>query len=543
MITAAQTQTLVDQVSKTRLIATINTLSAFLTRYSAYTNAQAVADSVQSMFAASGLTGITQEKWLDYDFTGEPESYYGTGDMIHVIATITGTLFPDKYIIVSAHHDSYSYSSINDGDSAPAPGADDNASGVAALVEMAKLIIDSGFQPLISIRFISFGGEEFGLLGSMEYIADHLTDDVVLDLNMDMIGYAANPTDEATIKLHPYDTDNNVNDSGYSFFDQASVIIPTYTNIKNITTGIMNAFCSDSYYYWYNGLKALYLEEPHESPYYHYDTDTAANLNQDYLVETVKAAFACLCHFSGITQASNTTAAVSNNMINYNLSTLSSIARHEAEINNLAQRYTRKALSVASTVQMTANPDTITGIVAMTSAKTAVTLTKGATTWALPLGEYVRFICATEDTYFSLLEGTGSVVTSADGDYTLALASAPSWTDAELVKDWQDKIDLANEMIYNDIYLSLSAYTSQDQISTVIAELDNPQLLCIASDYKTLELIFMDLWGKVGNAEAIARKIDFYRAKYDEAYRTAFKSLDFGDYGYLFETAQGRVIR
>ena len=230
-------------------------------------------------------------------------------------------------------------------------------------------------------------------------------------------------------------------------------------------------------------------------------------------------------------------------MINYNLSTLSSIARHEAEINNLPQRYTRKALSVAATVQMTANPDTITAITAITSAGTATVLTKGATTWPLPLGEYVRFICATKDSYFSLLEGTGSVVTSADGNYTLSLASAPTWTDAELVKDWQDKIDLANEMIYNAIYNNIASLASQDMIADIIAEIDNPEILGIASDYKTLELIFMDLWGKVGTVETITAKIDFYRAKYDEAFALAFKSLDFGDYGYLFEYSQGRITR
>jgi len=229
--------------------------------------------------------------------------------------------------------------------------------------------------------------------------------------------------------------------------------------------------------------------------------------------------------------------------ISYSLSTLASIARHEAEINNLAQRYTRKALSVAATVQMKANPDTITAITAITSSGSTVALAKGATTWALPLGEYVRFICASENDYFSLLEGTGSVVTSAGGDYTLALASAPTWTDAELVADWQPKIDLANEMIYNAIYLALSSYAGQDDIASIMAEIENPQMLGIASDYKSLELIFTDLLGKVGNTEAISTKIDFYRAKYDEAFAQAFKSLDFGDYGYLFETSMGRITR
>jgi len=230
-------------------------------------------------------------------------------------------------------------------------------------------------------------------------------------------------------------------------------------------------------------------------------------------------------------------------MINYNLSTLSSIARHEAEINNLPQRYTRKALSVSGTVQMTAVPDTITAITAITSGNTQVSLTKGATTWPLPMGEYVRFICQTEDDYFSLLEGTGSILTSASGDYTLALASAPTWTDCELVENWQSKIDLANEMIYNDLYAAILHYADASLVSDIIDEIDNPEVLGVASDYKSLELIYTDLYGKIGNSEAIDNKIMYYRSKYESAFSKAFNALDFGDYGYLFSNSMGKLTR
>lgn len=230
-------------------------------------------------------------------------------------------------------------------------------------------------------------------------------------------------------------------------------------------------------------------------------------------------------------------------MINYALSTLKSIARHEAEINNLAQRYTRKALSVNAETGMTAVPNDLAAITAMPATGEASALVYEDNLWKLPAGTYIRFICSGNNTYFSLLEGTGSIITSADGDHTLTLASDPKWVDVQLVRDWQDKIELANEAIYNQIYSNLAAVASQDQISVIIADIANPEILGIASDYKTLEFIFMDLWGKVGNTDTISTKIDYYHAKYDEAFSRAFRSLDFGEHGYVFESSQGRISR
>jgi uncharacterized cupin superfamily protein len=223
------------------------------------------------------------------------------------------------------------------------------------------------------------------------------------------------------------------------------------------------------------------------------------------------------------------------------LSTLESLTRHEAEINNLVSRYTRKAVTVATTTQLTAVPDTITAIVAVKSDGTSASLTK-ATTWPLTAGTYVRLITTPSD-YFSLLEGTGSIVTSGGGTYSLSFGTAPTWTDVELQADWQDKIDLAKQIIYDAIFVNLTSKASVEDISTIIDAIGNPTALGIASDYKTLELIYMDLYGKIGTAETIQMKLDYYRNQFEDAFARAYSALDFGDYGYLFTTSMGRISR
>ena len=100
-----------------------------------------------------------------------PTNYYASlqwntviedGTLTNVLGVIPGT-GPD-WIIIGAHRDHFGK---------PAgllfPGADDNASGTAVILEVARALIQSGFQPQRSILFISFSGEERDLLGSRLY--------------------------------------------------------------------------------------------------------------------------------------------------------------------------------------------------------------------------------------------------------------------------------------------------------------------------------------------------------------------------------------
>ena len=74
---------------------------------------------------------------------------------------------------------------------AGAPGANDNASGVAAMIEIARVMKSRKYTPAISIQFIAFGAEELGFLGSADFAAKlaFLCRPLKFMINNDMIAY------------------------------------------------------------------------------------------------------------------------------------------------------------------------------------------------------------------------------------------------------------------------------------------------------------------------------------------------------------------
>ena len=83
----------------------------------------------------------------------------------NVVADLKGSEFPDEYVIVCAHLDSWHQ----------ATGATDNGTGTCSTLEAARLITHTGFRPKRTIRFILWGGEEQGLLGSRQYVVQNRT--------------------------------------------------------------------------------------------------------------------------------------------------------------------------------------------------------------------------------------------------------------------------------------------------------------------------------------------------------------------------------
>jgi hypothetical protein len=81
----------------------------------------------------------------------------------NVVGDIPGSETPDEYVIVGAHYDSVPIGT----------GALDNGTGVAAVMEAARLLVESGAKPKRTIRFVLFAGEESGLIGSRGYVESH----------------------------------------------------------------------------------------------------------------------------------------------------------------------------------------------------------------------------------------------------------------------------------------------------------------------------------------------------------------------------------
>jgi Tol biopolymer transport system component len=112
------------------------------------------------------------------------------GKTANVIATLRGTVNPELVYVVSSHYDSV----------AAGPGADDDSSGTAALLEAARVL--AGNPQPATIVFASFTGEESGLLGSREFVRRAVEGkmQIVGALNNDMIGFANDQRLDNTIR-------------------------------------------------------------------------------------------------------------------------------------------------------------------------------------------------------------------------------------------------------------------------------------------------------------------------------------------------------
>ena len=121
-----------------------------------------------------------------------PNSDIETAD--NIIAIQWGITTPDEFVVCGAHYDSWN-SDGADPDTIRSPGADDNASGVAGILETARLLSRYTFDR--SIIYANWSAEEIGLVGSAAYAKDMAEQDmdIVGYFNLDMTGYLEEGTD------------------------------------------------------------------------------------------------------------------------------------------------------------------------------------------------------------------------------------------------------------------------------------------------------------------------------------------------------------
>ncbi len=93
--------------------------------------------------------------------------------MPSVILTITGAEFPNEYVIVGGHLDSTSFQGIDN-----APGADDDASGIATITEATRALFEIDFVPKRTIEVMAYAAEEIGLVGSNEIASEYAANNI-----------------------------------------------------------------------------------------------------------------------------------------------------------------------------------------------------------------------------------------------------------------------------------------------------------------------------------------------------------------------------
>ena len=216
----------------------------------------------------------------------EPDS-----NQISVVVSIQGTSSTDN-VVLGSHLDS---TSQNDGPMTKkkdAPGMDDNASGVLVLMEILRVIVETGYQPETNVQLMAVAAEELGLLGSQQIAADYAAKgkNVLGMLQFDGCGYQG-PIDFLFTK------DFSNNDHAEFLAHLTKVYLPGKTYMF-FTCGYE---CSD-YASWYiNGYPSGYAMESAQNPNYHTQNDkfidfdymgNFVRLGLVYLAELAKGAVA-----------------------------------------------------------------------------------------------------------------------------------------------------------------------------------------------------------------------------------------------------------
>jgi hypothetical protein len=266
---------LVAQVSSARLGNRIRALSDFGTRWTYSSNIGRVPEWVRDRFLEMG--------YPQGDVRFQPFDVPGAGRQQNVLCGASAD--SPGFVLVCAHYDS-----VSETPSISAPGSDDNASGLAVLLEVAELLRTPPLRR--GVLFAGFGGEEQGLFGSTACAdvaaAERWRIDVIV--NLDMLAFQ----DPARPNLVRVEYDQGNRDPGNDPAAKAFGLLMAqtaadYTNLAVEHTDIWN---SDYMPFEAKGYACIGAYEGGENPNYHKTTDTAETVNLNHLAEVSKMVLA-----------------------------------------------------------------------------------------------------------------------------------------------------------------------------------------------------------------------------------------------------------
>ena len=273
----ALTFQITGDINADSLEAQVQWLQAMGTRFTLAGNRRNVAVSIRNRFR---MMGYANAKIDSFQIVKTYKGVTYNQTQYNVSAALEAGTSSDSVCIIGGHFDNI----LGSGDPFVfTPGANDNASGVAAAIEIARVMKKNDFVPASEIRFVAFGSEELGLYGSYTYAsnAKQTLQKIRLMLNNDMIAYEPSP-DKTKWMV-------NIMDYGNSRYlrREAEGYCLKYTLLKPFNDNTSNAY-SDSYPFYLNGYKALFFFSRLMDPAYHSVNDISANCNFEYSREIVK---------------------------------------------------------------------------------------------------------------------------------------------------------------------------------------------------------------------------------------------------------------
>lgn len=205
----------------------------------------------------------------------------------NLILTKVGTVYPNTYVIVCGHYDSIT-----------GTGTNDNGSGVATILEVARLL--QNIPTEYSIKFINFSGEEDGLVGSQHYVNTVVNGttpkmDIKLVFNIDEVGGVAGMTNNSITCERDTGNPSTNNAASTTITNQLIACVGLYSPL----TGVLSyAYASDYMPFEDNNEVITGFFETNESTHPHSTSDLLVNMDPVYNFNVAKAATGAVLHFA-----------------------------------------------------------------------------------------------------------------------------------------------------------------------------------------------------------------------------------------------------
>lgn len=258
----AQARSLVDQVSPGRVAESLAFLTGCHTRH-----------SLSAGFVRASAWAELALQQLGYTVARSMVSVPG-GSTSNLVADKPGLGTNRQLVLVTAHLDSIN---LAGGPAAAAPGADDNGSGTAGVLEIAHVL--AGTEHDHDLRLVLFGGEEQGLFGSTQYVAELSgadRDRISAVINMDMTASLNSPEPGVLLEGAPV---------SQPLIDRLAASAAAVTDLT--VTISLNPFASDHVPFITAGLPAVLTIEGSDSENrnIHSERDTLSTLNSSLAVK------------------------------------------------------------------------------------------------------------------------------------------------------------------------------------------------------------------------------------------------------------------
>ena len=185
----------------------------------------------------------------------------------NVIGHIKGSEYPDSLLIICAHYDH-----LGGMGEIYFPGANDNAAGIAMLLELAKYYKENPHK--YSVMFIAFGGEEAGLLGSKHFVENRTVDlkKVKFLMNVDLVGTGSEGITVVNGKIFK------------NYFEKLKSINDEKQYLPKIKVR-GKAANSDHYYFSEKGVPSFFIYAMGPPPHYHDINDNGSDLGLEKFKE------------------------------------------------------------------------------------------------------------------------------------------------------------------------------------------------------------------------------------------------------------------